>query len=169
MIKPLMSDELNRRMVAILQQEGRTSHAELAERLGVSRPTIIERIKRLEAEGVIEGYSARVSPASVGKPNVAFVAVRHRAGDDDALEAALLEALRREPDVLECHTMAGDDCLLLKVVAENPMGLNLLLKRIRSMGDTVSTKTTMALATHFVKPGPSPFPAVAVPAGRPKA
>ncbi len=61
MSKTLISDDLNRRIVSLLQQEGRISHAELAERLGVSRPTVIERIKRLEADGIIEGYTARVS------------------------------------------------------------------------------------------------------------
>ena len=158
MSKPLMSDELNRRLVALLQEEGRISHAELAERLGVSRPTIIERVKRLEAEGVIHGYGARVSPAAVQKPNVAFVSVRHRHGDDDALEAAFLEALRNEPDVLEAYTLAGEDCLLLKLVADTPMGLHERLKRLRSLGDQVNTRTAIVLQTHFVKPGPSPFP-----------
>ena len=158
MSKPLMSDELNRRLVALLQEEGRISHAELAERLSVSRPTVIERVKRLEADGIISGYSARVSPAAVQKPNVAFVSVRHRHGDDDALEAAFLEALRNEPDVLEAYSMAGEDCLLLKLVADTPMGLHDRLRRIRSLGEQVSTRTAIVLQTHFVKAGPSPFP-----------
>lgn len=158
MSKQIMSDDLNRRLVELLLEEGRISHAELAERLGVSRPTIIERVKRLETEGVISGYSARVSPASVLKPSVAFVSVRHRNGDDDALEAAYLEALRNEPDVLEAHSMAGEDCLLLKIVADTPMGIHDRLKRIRSLGEQVSTRTAIVLQTHFVKPGPSPFP-----------
>jgi len=158
MSKPLMSEDLNRRLVELLLEEGRISHAELAERLGVSRPTIIERVKRLETEGVISGYSARVTPAAVLKPSVAFVSVRHRPGDDDALEAAYLEALRNEPDVLEAHSMAGEDCLLLKIVADTPMGIHDRLKRIRSLGEQVSTRTSIVLQTHFVKPGPSPFP-----------
>ncbi len=158
MTKTLMSDELNRRIVSVLQSEGRVSHAELAERLGVSRPTVIERIKRLEADGIVEGYSARVAPASVNKPNVAFVAVRHRSGDDEALEAQYLDALRNEPDILECYTMAGEDCLFLKLVSDTPMGIHERLKRIRTLGMQVSTRTTIVLQTHFVKPGPSPFP-----------
>jgi len=168
MSKPLMSDELNRRLVALLQEEGRISHAELAERLGVSRPTIIERVKRLESEGVISGYSARVSPAAVLKPNVAFVSLRHRNGDDDALGAAFLETLRNEPDVLEAYSMAGEDCLLLKIVADTPMGIHERLKRIRSLGEQVSTRTAIVLQTHFVKPGPSPYPPDLSMARRPK-
>jgi Lrp/AsnC family leucine-responsive transcriptional regulator len=161
-----MNDDLNRRLVALVLQEGRISHAELAERLGVSRPTVIDRVKRLEVEGVTEGYSARVSPASVNKPNVAFVAVRHRAGDDDALEAEFLEALKKEPDVLEAYSVAGEDCLLLKIEADTPTGVHDRLKRIRSLGDQVTTRTTFVLRTHFVKPGPSPFPFENTPAGK---
>lgn len=158
MTKLLMNDDLNRRLVVILQQEGRISHAELAERLGVSRPTVIDRVKRLEAEGIIQGYSARVSPASVQKPNVCFVAVRHRTGDDDALEREFLKALQDEPDVLEAYTVAGEDCLMLKIVAYTPTGVHDRLKRIRSLADQVTTRTTFVLRTHFVKPGPNPFP-----------
>ncbi len=158
MSKHLMCDPLNRQLVALLQEEGRISHAELAERLDVSRPTVIERIKRLEAEGIISGYGARVSPAAVQKPNVAYVSLRHRGGDDDLLEAAFLEALRQEPDVLEAHSMAGEDCLLIKIVADTPMGIHDRLKRIRSLGAEVSTRTAIVLQTHFVKPGPSPYP-----------
>ncbi|MBL0312094.1 MAG: Lrp/AsnC family transcriptional regulator [Holophagaceae bacterium] len=157
MLKHPMEDDLNRRLVAILQAEGRISHAELAERLGVSRPTIIDHVKRLEESGIIEGYAALVSPASVLKPVVAFVAVRYRANNDEALELALWQALEKERDVLEAHTVAGEDCLLLKVVAETPMGMSERLRSIRALGPQVTTRTTVVLQTHFEKPGPSPF------------
>jgi len=157
MAKHLMTDELNRRLVAVLQQEGRISHAELAERLGVSRPTVIDRVKRLEAEGVLSGYSAQVSPASVMKPCVAFVAVRYQSGNDDALEERFIQALEAEPDVLAAYTIAGEDSLLLKIVAESPMGLHDRLRRIKSLGPHVTTRTTVVLKTYFEKTGPSPF------------
>lgn len=156
MAGPLMDDELNRRIVAILLEDGRMSHAELAERLGVSRPTVIDRVRRLEAEGVLGGYAARVRPADVGKPTVAFVAVRYRPGVELDVEQRFYEALRREPDVLEAHSVAGDDCLLLKVVAPDPAGLAQRLKRIRALGPQVTTRTTVVLETHFEKAGPSP-------------
>ena len=157
-LKHPMEDDLNRRLVATLQAEGRISHAELAERLGVSRPTIIDRVKRLEESGIIEGYAALVSPASVLKPVVAFVAVRYRANNDEALERELWRALEKEQDVLEAHTVAGEDCLLLKVVADTPLGMSERLRRIRALGPQVTTRTTVVLQTHFEKPGPSPFP-----------
>lgn len=158
MNRPTLDDELNRRLVAELQKDGRVSHAELAERMGVSRPTIIDRVKRLEQGGIIDSYAAQVSPASVQKPVVAYVAVRYKADNDEALERRFIQALEQEPDVLEAHTVAGEDCLLLKVVADTPMGMNERLRRIRALGPHVTTRTTVVLQTHFQKVGPSPFP-----------
>ena len=157
-MKHLMDDDLNRHLVALLQGEGRMTHAELAERLGVSRPTVIDRVKRLEAEGVIAGYAARVDAAAAQKPVVAFVAVRYRANNDEALEQRFHRALELEPDILEAHTVAGEDCLLIKMVADTPAGMNERLRRLRAMGPQVTTRTTVVLQTHFEKPGPSPFP-----------
>ena len=157
-MKHLMDDDLNRHLVALLQAEGRMTHAELAERLGVSRPTVIDRVKRLEAAGLLAGYAARVSAAAAGKPVVAFVAVRYRANNDELLERRFIKAIEQEPDILEAHTVAGEDCLLIKVVAETPAGMNERLRRIRALGPQVTTRTTVVLQTHFEKPGPSPFP-----------
>ncbi len=157
MAKLLMEDDLNRRLVALLQQEGRMSHAELAERLGVSRPTIIDRVKRLEADGVLNGYAARVTPAAVNKPAVAFVAVRYK-DNNEVIEQRFIKALEEEPDILEAHTIAGEDALLLKIVADTPAGIAERLRRIRALGPMVTTRTTMVLETHWEKAGPSPFP-----------
>jgi Lrp/AsnC family transcriptional regulator, leucine-responsive regulatory protein len=157
MAKLLMEDDLNRRLVALLQQEGRMSHAELAERLGVSRPTIIDRVKRLETDGVLNGYAARVTPAAVNKPTVAFVAVRYK-DNNESIEQRFIKALEDEPDILEAHTIAGEDALLLKIVADTPAGIAERLRRIRALGPLVTTRTTMVLETHWEKAGPSPFP-----------
>ncbi len=162
-MKHLLDDDLNRRIVALLQAEGRIPHAEMAERLGVSRPTIIDRVKRLEAEGILDGYAARVSPAAVQKPVIAFVAVRYKADNDEALERRFWKSLEAEPDVLEAHTVAGEDCLLLKICAATPMALNERLRKIRTLGPHVTTRTTVILQTHFHKDGPSPFPAEVAP------
>jgi Lrp/AsnC family leucine-responsive transcriptional regulator len=157
MTKSLIDDDLSRKIIACLQAEGRISHAELAERLDVSRPTVIERVRRLESDGIIEGYFAAISPTSVNKASLAYVSVKYRM-DDERLEKKFIEALEKEADILEAFTTAGEDSLLLKIVADTPMGLNELLRKIRSLGPQVSTRTTIVLETHFEKPGPSPFP-----------
>lgn len=159
MRKDLLDDELNRRLVAFLQGDGRMTHQELADRLGVSRPTVIERVKRLEADGVLTGYAARVPAAAVGKSTIAFVAVRYRPGSEEKEEIRFIRALEKEPDVLEAHTVAGEDCLLLKIAAADATGIGEKLRRIRSLGLPVTTRTTVVLQSHFEKPGASPWPA----------
>nr|WP_320131422.1 Lrp/AsnC family transcriptional regulator [uncultured Holophaga sp.] len=156
MSKPLLNDELNRRLVAALLKEGRLSHAVLASRLGISRPTLIERVKRLETEGLIEGYCARISPASVGKPLVTYVNLRYDEAADAAAELPFLQALEQEPDVLEAHAITGDWQLMVKLVADSPAGLQERLRRIRSLGPSVETDTTLVLQTLFAKAGPVP-------------
>ena len=156
MAKSLIDDDLNRRIIACLQAEGRISHAELAERLKVSRPTVIDRIRRLEGEGIIRGYFAAVSPGSVNKASVAYVSVKYRL-DSDQHEKRFIEAMEKDPDILEAYTIAGEDSFLLKIVADTPANLNMLLRKIRSLGAQASTRTTVVLETHFVKSGPSPL------------
>lgn len=159
MAKELLDDDVNRRLVAFLQGDGRMTHQELADRLGVSRPTVIDRVKRLEAEGVIAGYAARVPATAVGKSTIAFVAVRFRPGSEEKEEQRLIRALEKEPDVLEAHTVAGEDCLFLKIAAADATGIGEKLRRIRSLGPQVTTRTTIVVQSHFEKPGPSPYPA----------
>ena len=98
----------------------------------MSRPTVIDRVKRLEAEGILEGY---VRPGEPGLRPEAQRMLRGRApqDDDDALERDFLKALQDEPDVLEAYTVAGEDCLLLKIVADTPTGVHDRLKRIRTL------------------------------------
>jgi Lrp/AsnC family leucine-responsive transcriptional regulator len=114
-------------------------------------------VKRLEADGVLNGYAARVAPAAVNKSAVAFVAVRYK-DNNEVIEQRFIKALEDEPDILEAHTIAGEDALLLKIVADTPAGIAERLRRIRALGPMVTTRTTMVLETHWEKAGPSPFP-----------
>jgi len=97
-------------------------------------------------------------PWSFGRLGKGGPRLRHLREANPGRGKGLLDALRNEPDVLEAYSMAGEDCLLLKLVADTPMGLHERLKRLRSLGDQVNTRTAIVLQTHFVKPGPSPFP-----------
>jgi len=93
----------------------------------------------------------------VNKPTVAFVAVRYK-DNNEIIEQRFIKALEEEPDILEAHTIAGEDALLLKIVADTPGGIAERLRRIRALGPMVTTRTTMVLETFWEKSGPSPFP-----------
>src|ERR1700709_2546043 len=106
-------DHHDRKILELLQQDARVSHAEIGRRVHLSQPAVSERIKRLEVQGVIEGYRAWVDPAKLGYTITAMIRVQAQAGRP-------YEAFARErPEVIECLTVTGDDCLLHQAMAGN--------------------------------------------------
>jgi Lrp/AsnC family leucine-responsive transcriptional regulator len=93
-------DPISRRLLQLLSADGRASYQSLADEVGLSRPAVMERVKRLEEGGHITGYSARIERAKVGFPITAFVNVRYPASDPDEAERAV-RGLERNPSVLE--------------------------------------------------------------------
>lgn len=98
-------------LVQALVDDPRASAAELARRVGVSAPTVRERLGRLEREGVIRGYRVDVDPAALGLPVAAWVRVKPGPGQ----LSRVAELAARVPQVSECHRITGEDCFLLKV------------------------------------------------------
>lgn len=92
------------------------SNADLAERVHLSQSACLRRVKRLEADGVIESYVALVDSAKIGRPSVIFVEVSVASQSDEAL-SAFETAVRQVPDVMECHLMSGTADYLLRIVA----------------------------------------------------
>ncbi|WP_209424435.1 Lrp/AsnC family transcriptional regulator [Pararhodobacter sp. SW119] len=111
-------DPTDRRILHVLQREGRISNAELAERIALSPSACHRRVNRLESEGYIREYVALLDMRKVGKPTVVFVEIRLSGQSDETLEA-FEKAVRKIPDVLECHLMAGEADYLLKVAVED--------------------------------------------------
>ncbi len=145
-------DATSRRILQLLALDGRASYQAVADEVGLSRPAVMERVKRLEESGYIRGYTAVLDRARVGFPITAFVAVRYPTsggGDDDPGVASLAD----NPNVLECHHVAGEDCYMLKVAAPSVDSLEAILRRLREPGQPVSTRTTIVLSTLFEKPG----------------
>lgn len=140
-----MIDEIDRQILNILQQNARTANAEIARQIDMAPSAVLERIRRLEARGVIQGYEARINPEALGLGVLAFVFVRSR---DFAGEARTAELLAQIPEVLEAHHIAGEDCFLLKVRMPDAKALGRLLRdRIGSTGAVQSTRTTIVLET----------------------
>jgi Lrp/AsnC family leucine-responsive transcriptional regulator len=140
--------ELNptdRTIVELLQTEGRATFAQIAQAVGLSPAAVHERVKKLEARGVITGYRAAVDPVQVGAGVTAFVLVSETAGPRGRLE----DEFARMPWVEECHHIAGEESLLLKVRAESTGVLEHLIWEIRALEPVERTKTIIVLATVF--------------------
>ncbi|MFZ7093188.1 Lrp/AsnC family transcriptional regulator [Primorskyibacter sp. 2E233] len=111
-------DEIDRRILRVLQREGRISNAELSERVHLSPSACHRRVQRLESDGIVRGYVGLLDAHKMGFPTTVFVEITLQAQADDVLEA-FEKAVARVPDVLECHLMAGTADYILKVVAED--------------------------------------------------
>jgi len=106
-------DAVDRRLLRVLQDDGRISNAELARRCNLSPAACFERMRRLREKKVITGYAALINPAKVGRGLMIFVEVLLDRTTGDMFEA-FAEAVRRQPEVLECHMVAGGFDYLIK-------------------------------------------------------
>jgi len=109
-------DPTDRRILAVLQREGRITNTELSERVNLSASACHRRTQRLEEEGFIAGYVALLDARRMGRPTTVFVEITLQGQADDLLDA-FERGVARVPDILECHLMAGTADYLLKIVA----------------------------------------------------
>ena len=128
-------DDVDRRILASLSEDGRASTAELARRVGMSAPAVRERVARLEETGVIRGYRLDVDPAALGLPVAAWVRVRPGPGQ----LPKVAELAARMPEVSECHRITGEDCFLLQVHAPSIAAVEQVLDRFLLHGQTISS------------------------------
>ena len=106
-------DRIDRKILDLLQRQGRISMTELAERIGLSASPCTERVKRMERDGVITGYHARVAPEALGKTLLVFVEIKLSAKSGDVFDKVRQELLHM-PEVLECHLGSGSFDYLVK-------------------------------------------------------
>lgn len=112
---PMLRDSYDRRILDILQTEGRLTNAELAERIGLSPTPCLRRVKALEKSGAIKGYRAILDRAGVGLGLTVFVGLKVD-GHRDENATAIQEALIAMPEVVSCHLISGETDFLLQVV-----------------------------------------------------
>ncbi len=106
-------DRIDRKILRLLQKDGKISNTELSEQVNLSPTATSERVKRLLREGYVEGFTARLSPAKLGRQMLVFVEVKLDRTTRDVFEA-FSEAARRSDDVMECHMVAGGFDYLVK-------------------------------------------------------
>lgn len=138
-------DAIDFQILAILQDNARTTQADIAKAVGLAPSAVLERMRKLEAKGAVRDYVARIDPHVADRSLLAFVAVRSTEYGPEAPSAVRLAAV---PDVLEVHHVAGEDCYLLKVRARDAEHLGKLLRtQIAAVPNVTSTRTTIVLET----------------------
>ena len=139
-------DEIDRQILEALQNDARTPLATIAKEVNLSGAAVAERLRKLEQTGVIRGYQAIVDHEKLGKPLMAFVRVT-QAGPSYDEDAQQMAGLLADPDIMEIHHVAGEDCFILKVRAADPRGIEALLKRLRTRLHVDRTVTMIVLST----------------------
>lgn len=140
----LQIDEIDLKILSILQENGRVKRNELAQMVGLSVPAVSERMKRLEDAGIIKGYTALLDSKKLGKDITAFVFVSIDSSKNYPL---FIERVAEVDEILECHSITGEGSHLLKVKTENTSTLEKLLARIQSWPGVTGTKTNIVLST----------------------
>jgi Lrp/AsnC family leucine-responsive transcriptional regulator len=138
-------DQIDYKLLDLLQQNGRISQIELAAAVGLSQPAVADRIRKLEQQGVILGFAARVDPRKLGKDITAYIGVGI---EHPKHNAAFAKRILDTPDVLECHHVTGSDSYLLKVKTENTQTLDKLISEVvRRIPGVTSTRTTIVMSS----------------------
>jgi len=130
----------------MLEQNARASLSEIAEKVGLSVPSVSEHIKKLEEQGIIEGYFAKINHDFLNLDITSFISVRV---DSSSNYAGFIAQCKKSPEILECHAITGDASHLLKVRVENTAALEKLLSRIQQWKGVQRTMTNLVLSTHI--------------------
>lgn len=138
-------DELDRKILEHIQHFGRSSYAEIGGAIGLSVSAVNERLKKLEKQGVIAGWTARVDPLAAGNGVLAFVYVLIERPEH---EAAFRTLVRDEPAIQECHHVASDWSYLLKVRVPSLLALeDLVARRIKALPGIPRSQTVIVMST----------------------
>jgi Lrp/AsnC family leucine-responsive transcriptional regulator len=145
-------DAVDRKILTLLRLDGRMAHAAIAKEVGLSGPAVHERVRKLEQKGVIAGYTAILDPGILDRSHVCFVMVTLAEGNEFAADDPIVARICDEPDVLEFHRIAGEDCYMIKIRTSTNKDLERLLRRIRLIPGVARTRTTIVLSTELERP-----------------
>lgn len=134
------------RILDVLQRNGRRSYADLGAEVGMTGPSAHERVKKLEARGVIQGYAALVDPAAIGYDILAFSWITQAPG---TTSADLTDAFAGIPEIEECHHITGEADYLIKVRARNTRDLERVLRQVQATPNVFQTETDVVFSSGF--------------------
>ncbi len=139
-----MLDEIDVKILDILQKKGRTRRNDLAEHVGLSLPAVSERLRKLEEAGIVAGYFAKLDHKRLGKDITAFI---NATVDSSKHFSSFVDHANNTDEILECHAITGDGTHVLKVRTENTASLEKLLAKVQSWQGVVKTSTSVVLST----------------------
>lgn len=138
-------DFVDIKILNLLQENGREAHSNIAKTVGLSAPSVSERIKKLCSEGIVKRFAAILDDKKIGKELTAFVNVYI---SNPSFEEAFVVDVTKLDDVLECHHVTGDYSYLLKVKTRNTATLeNIISKQIRAIPGVARTLTNVVLSS----------------------
>jgi DNA-binding Lrp family transcriptional regulator len=144
-----ISDKTDEQIVALLRENARRSYEDIGKRVSLSAPAVKRRVDRLEAEGVIRGYTATIEPTAFGWHSHAFVELFCEGRISGAEVSA---AVSKHPEVEGAYTVAGGASAILHVRATDTQHLEEALERIRETPGVLRTETQVVLSTLFERP-----------------
>jgi len=139
-----MLDDLDTKILDILQERGRTKRSEIAEAIEMTAPTVSERLNKLEEKKIISGYYAKLDRKKFGYDITTFIMVNM---DSSKHYKTLYSKAEKHPNILECHSILGEGSHIMKVIAKNTEELEKILAEIQSWPDVNSTKSYFVLST----------------------
>ena len=139
-------DETDARILELLQRDGRESYAEVGQAVGMSGPSAHERVKKLEARGIIRGYAALVDPTLLGYGVLAFMFIKQVPG---TIATDLTGNFTEIEEIEECHHIAGEADYLLKVRATDTRHLERVLHLIQAVPHVFTTETQVVFSSAF--------------------
>jgi DNA-binding Lrp family transcriptional regulator len=146
-------DQIDRRLLAELQAEGRVTNVELAQRVGLTAPPCLRRVRALEEEGVIRGYHADIDPSKLGFAITVFALVSLKSQAEESLRQ-FEDHVRDLPEVRECHMLNGEIDFILKIVSKDLQSFQeFLTSKLTSAPNVASVKTSLTIRTAKQQPG----------------
>jgi len=139
-----MLDDLDITILNILQENGRTKRSELAEAIGLSLPSLSDRLKKLEENHIIEGYYTKLNKHKFGYDIMAFILVIM---DSSKNYEKFSEHVRKTPEILECYSVLGDGSHFLKALVKETKDLENLLSKVQAWPGVSRTVTSFVLST----------------------
>jgi len=144
-------DALDEQILSELQAQGRLTMKALAEQVGLSSPAMIERVRRLEDQGVIAGYRAVIQPAALGRPLTALITARVREVD----RLGFLEKIQLESAIAECHRVTGNTSYVIKAHLADLASLEALVDQLGTVGALCETQVVLSSPVEYRPVTPS--------------